>query len=230
MPIRIRVDDYPWNKATERWRHNAESFRSFHRALSELIGGRRYLLGVIPKKCSPEDLLLLRNETNCVVGMHGIDHDEERLNAYQNEFEPWMSGITIEKYLREAKVALEGAVGQQINIYMPPRNQIDVRTVEACRDAGFRWYTSGPETTLPIRVAAGMKVPSVGPIHSQPPHEYGRTDEMLMAGSHEILARATRRIVLTLHWTWEVNLNDGFQSMREFFGRIPKEQFEDFDL
>lgn len=165
---------------------------------------------------------MIRNETDCVVGMHGIEHDEGKLNIYQNEFEPWLSKYTIMERLVESRLALEDVLDQEIRVYMPPRNQIDRRTQEAARLAGFWAFTSGPETPLEMRSGGPLAV-----YHSEPPHEYGRSDEMYRAGSHRILSEMQDDVILTLHWTWEVNI--GLDNLNGFLSQIPKDRFINFD-
>lgn len=218
--IRVRVDDFPNTKGEPQ--HTLQAFREFDRCLRECIGGKRYLLGVIPKRCDPDDILFLRNETDCTIGMHGIYHDEEKLDIYKNEFPPYLSQMDVCRYLQEARAALQDGVGRLVTIYMPPRNLIDWRTVGALLDAGFFAYTGGPETPSNMRISDD----DVEYIHSGLPHEYGRTDEMLQRGSHEVLRTLDRDAVLTLHWTWETNI--GLEHMRRFFAEIPKELFVDF--
>lgn len=219
--IRVRVDDYPQTRGEPQ--HTQAAFREFHRCLSHGIDHKRYLLGVIPGRCTVDDILLIRNETDCVIGMHGIDHDEAKLDIYQNEFPPYLSREHIRDKLREARDALASAVGRPVSIYMPPRNQLDVRTIFAFPPE-IRFYTTGPETTELIRTGAQA-------IHSQPPHEYGRTDEMYQRKSHQVLSELVsqmgRDVVLTLHWTWETNI--GLSHMRRFLEQIPNEYFADFD-
>lgn len=224
--IRVRVDDFPNTKDGEKDRHSLAAFRQFHRCLSECIGGKRYLLGVIPRRCTVEDVLFLRNETDCVIGMHGIFHDEKKLDIYQNEFPPYMTAHDIARQLLEAAKALDDGIGRRTEIYMPPRNRIDRRTVDILLDCGFHAYTTGPETPEELR-----KMPKdLGPfpVHSEPPHEYGRTDEMFVRGAvRNMIPRAEfEDIILTLHWTWETNI--GLDHMRRFFAEIPKELFCDF--
>lgn len=220
--IKVRVDDFPNTKGEPQ--HTLAAFRDFHRCLSECIGGRRYLLGVIPKRCSVEDILFLRNETDCIIGMHGITHDEKMLDLYQNEFPPYLTDDDVGRMLLETANALDQGIGRPVQIYMPPRNRIDRRTIRLLHDCGFYAYTTGPETERELRRVTD------GPfaIDSAPPHEYGRTDEMLQRGS-DLLLRSDTEFdrVLTLHWTWEVNI--GLHHMRTFFGNIPKELFADFD-
>lgn len=224
--IRVRVDDYPHTSRREP-QHTPEAFREFHRVLSECIGGRRYLLGVVPRQCDPDDLLLLRNETDVVVGMHGTDHDEERLTRNGgNQFEPYLTGQDVQRTLFEHRAALEMAVGRPIRIYMPPRNVIDWRTAIAMSGAGFDYYTGGPETPNDLRNTGSC-------ILSLPPYEYGRTDELFSCGAHDELVNDSEAylgrgsVVLTLHWTWETNI--GLHHMRRFFDRIHVEHFADFD-
>lgn len=222
--IRVRVDDFPNTKDGEKDRHSLAAYREFHRRLSECLGGKRYLLGVIPGRCSPDDILFLRNETDCVVGMHGCRHDEEKLDVYQNEFEPYLTEWQVETRLMYAHQALETGVGREINIYMPPRNQIDARTVRALKSSGmFSRFTTGPETNKELRAQNHS-----WQIHSEPPYEYGRTDEMYARGAHEVLIQrgATQDTVLTLHWTWETNI--GLHHMSKFFSMIPPHYFGDF--
>lgn len=223
MSIRIRVDDFPNTKGEPQ--HTLSAFREFHRTLGECIGGKRYLLGVIPKRCDPDDILFLRNETDCEIGMHGIYHDEEKLDLYRNEFPPYLSQRDVCRYLQESGQALDDAIGRQTTIYMPPRNRIDQRTLDVLVDAGFFAFTSGPETDKTIRT-------DVEEIHSHPLEIcYGRTDELYQKNAHVRLmtlceVNPTGRFVLTLHWTWETNI--GLEHMKKFFAQIPKEHFIDF--
>lgn len=223
--IRIRIDDFPNTKGEPQ--HTLAAFREFHKCLSECIGGKRYLLGVIPGRCSVDDILFLRNETNCIIGLHGTDHAEARLDRNGgNQFEPYALVCEVRRELMGAHTALKEAVGRAIKIYMPPRNVIDARTLEILRsESPIQWVTSGPETEKFLQ----KKYFGNRWIHSEPPHEYGRTDEMYSRGSHDILLGRgmAQNTVLTLHWTWEVNI--GLHHMSKFFSSLPTDYFEDFD-
>jgi len=220
--IRVRVDDFPNTKDKEKDRHSLDAFRTFHRCLSECIGGKRYLLGVIPKRCSVDDILFLRNETDCVVGMHGIYHNEEKLDIYQNEFPPYLSQREIAREIMDASAKLEDAVERPIYTYMPPRNRIDGKTLSVLGECLFTDFTVGPETgALPEHDLNQI---------TYTPWAYGRTDEMLMQDVPVRLEAASAQgedLVLTLHWTWETNI--GLSHMKEFFSRIPTKHFKDFD-
>lgn len=217
--IRVRVDDFPHTKGEPQ--HTLAAYREFDRCLRELLGGKRYLLGVIPTKCTVDDVLFLRNETDCIIGMHGIHHDETKLDMFQNEFPPYLSQKDVATQLISTVGALDEAVGREVRIYMPPRNRIDKRTVDILLDCGFFGYTTGPETPENLRFHDILSV-----YHSEPPHHYGRSDEMLKRNS-QVHLRADDPAILTLHWTWETNI--GLQHLREFLGQIPKDLFEDFD-
>lgn len=225
MSIRIRVDDFPQTKGEPQ--HTLEAFREFHRELTACTGVR-YLLGVIPKRCTPEDLLFLARETDCDIGMHGIFHDEEKLDVWKNEFPPYLPQRDICRILQETAVALDNALGRRVDVYMPPRNLIDRKTVEVLLDAGFIAFTGGPETPVELRLAGNRDVEY---LHSEPPFEYGRTDELLQRGAHYRLIEASeagRDVILTLHWTWETNI--GLSHMRSFLQRIPRQHFRDFHV
>lgn len=219
--IRVRVDDFPQTKGEPQ--HTLDAFRAFHRCLSEAIGGRRYLLGVIPGRCTVEDLLCLRNETDVMVGMHGTDHDEVRLGRNGgNQFEPYLTVQDVTRTLHENRLALESALGRPVGTYMPPRNVIDWRTVTALTSAGFGWFTTGPETHPQFLLLPNR-------IHSSRQHEYGRTDEMHRHGQEQFLIRdgTEGNIILALHWTWETNI--GLEHMRRYLALVPKELWADFD-
>lgn len=219
--IRIRVDDFPQTKGEPQ--HTLAAYRDFHNVLREATGGRRYLLGVIPGRCRPEDLLFIQRELDVVVGMHGTDHDEARLDRNGgNQFESYMTHRQVEEKLSENRAALETVVGQPVWIYMPPRNVVDARTLRAAQRSGFFAFTSGPETNV-------MGELCIEPLASMPPHEYGRSDELLMRESHQHLIEAASSgdVILTLHWTWETNI--GLSHLRTFLSKIPKRLFKDFD-
>lgn len=220
--IRIRIDDFPHTKGEPQ--HTLAAFREFDRRLREAIGGKRYLLGAIPHRCTVDDVLFLRNETDCVVGMHGIRHDEASLDVHQNEFPSYLSQKDIGNMLMTTSAGFEDALGRDVRIYMPPRNRIDKRTVDVLLDCGFYGYTTGPETPKELRSSDELVV-----FHSEPPHEYGRTDEMWMRSSHEQLRLRSdsEDTVLTLHWTWETNI--GLHHMTKFLTAIPVNRFADFD-
>lgn len=218
--ILIRVDDFPHTRGEPQ--HTLAAFREFHRELNASLGGRRYLLGVIPGRCTVDDVLMLRNETDCVIGMHGIDHDEALLDLHGNEFPPYLSRLDVRQRLTEARLGLERAVGRPCRVYMPPRNRIDQRTAGVLNGL-FELYTAGPETDPEVLGRFQSHC------FSEFPHEYGRSDELFERGSHrELVARCEsgRWPVLTLHWTWEVNI--GLASMRRFLSQIPGGYFDDF--
>lgn len=219
--IRVRVDDFPQTKGEPQ--HTLAAYREFDRCLRECLGGKRYLLGVIPGRCTIDDLLFLQRETDCVIGMHGTDHDEARLDRNGgNQFESYLTSGQIRAELAEARLALSQAVDRPVEIYMPPRNVIDERVAMAVRNSGFEGFTTGPETSKVLRNDWRMWV-----IHSEPPMEYGRTDEMLQRGAHTFLSEKDGDSVLALHWTWETNI--GLQHMKRFFSEIDKKLFRDFD-
>jgi hypothetical protein len=188
------------------------------------LTGRRYLLGVIPGRCTPDDLTFLRDETDCVIGLHGIDHDEAHLDVYGHEFPAYLSKLEILRRLVTARDGLEVAIGRPVRTYMPPRNRIDMRTA-AVVGGHFDRYTGGPETDRDVMLRFQNY------IYSDFPHGYGRTDEMLVRGSHEHLMRwsdSGQEPVLALHWTWETNI--GLDHMRAMLSQIPRTYFGDFDV
>lgn len=221
--IAVRVDDFPQTKGESQ--HSLSAFREFNRELVSAIGlGNRYLLGVIPGRCSVDDVMFLRNETDCVIGMHGIDHDEGLLDVHRNEFPSYLSKLDVRKRLIEARTALELGVGRPVTIYMPPRNLIDMRTASVL-NGQFRYYTGGPETDRSVI----DRFPTC--IMSMPPFEYGRSDELLHYRAHEKLVEksdAGHIVVLALHWTWETNI--GLEHMKRFLSQIPSHHFMDFGI
>lgn len=213
MGVKLRVDDFPWTKRDERDKHNLDAFLKFQDVINEFVGGY-WLLGVIPGNCGQDELNFLRHKTSGIrIGMHGIMHDESRAN----EFLPYLTTDDIERQLCLTRVLLATAIQQDVRVYMPPHNVVDSRTLTALPKAGFRAFTGGPETAPAFRndFVGGIKY-----LHSQPPHEYGRSDEMLVRNSaaHLIRESADKDIWLTLHWTWETNI--GLESLRRLLSEI----------
>lgn len=217
--IKIRVDDFPHTKGEPQ--HTIEAFKDFNKVLCEFATSK-YLLGAIPQRCSVDHILMLRNDVDCEIGMHGITHDERLLDINQNEFPLWLSAQQILTALHGNRINLENAVGRRVSVYMPPRNRIDMRTIMILPKAGFDAFTGGPETDDICKNAWRGHY-----FHSEFPHEYGRSDEMLQRNSHVYLNDFYNKdIVLTLHWTWEVNI--GLNHLREFLSKIDKVKFADW--
>jgi hypothetical protein len=221
--IRVRVDDFPHTSKREP-QHTLKSFLEFHKVLSHGIGHRKYLLGVVPGQCTIEDILFLRQNVDCVVGMHGTDHDEQRLDRNAgNQFEPYLSAGDILHTLHEHRTALEMVLGQPVKVYMPPRNVINHRTHGVLEQAGFDWYTTGPETDR-------WAVDHSRALRSQGPWNYGRSDELLRRDQApaRLMAASEAGVnpILTLHWTWEVNI--GLEHLERFLTEIPNSYFWDF--
>ncbi len=227
--ISVRVDDFPLTKDEESGRHTLKAYHEFHERLSDLIGGNRYLLGVIPGRCGGEEWNFLEESVGIEVGMHGIDHNESRMDLWQNEFHPSMNREGIRIALEQSRLTLQNETNRPVGVYMPPRNRIDRRTVDVLPAAGFHAYTAGPETAEEFRT--GPHPNGLRYIVSHAPHEYGRTDEMLQRLSHEyLIARCLngQDTVLTLHWTWQCNLNNHYSDMDEFFSKIGTNFFTNF--
>lgn len=224
--LQFRVDDFPHTKGEPQ--HTREAFRDFHRALRDGTGGRQYLLGVIPGRCTDEDWSLLREiQGEVVLGMHGIMHDEAALDRNcGNEFAHWYTQKTVQTMLLGAHARFHSH-GLRCLAYMPPRNVIDRRTLRVLPDIGFVSYTGGPETDPECKTADYLTY-----IHSQPPHEYGRTDEMSAKGTEGWLNKNVDRNILrwpttvALHWTWETNI--GLDHLKAFLGRLDPDLFMDF--
>ena len=224
--LQFRVDDFPNTKDAERDRHSPTAFREFHRALRDGLGGRRYLLGVIPGRCTDEDWSLLRSiREEVVVGMHGITHSEEALDRNGgNEFPHWYTRRTVETMLGGCLERFYANGIDRVPVYMPPRNVIDQRTLSVLPDLCFLAYTGGPETGPEMMRARHLRY-----LHSQPPFEYGRTDEMAKRGAIEYLNLTRPEYhTVTLHWTWETNI--GLEHLRRFLGRLDRDLFQDFQV
>lgn len=214
MAVMVRVDDYPGTKPGEFWKHNLESFKKFHEILP-----KRYLLGVIPKHVSDDDLAWLGQQEKIEIGMHGINHDER----FQNEFPDYFTQRDIETSIQTHREGLEFISKRHVRVYMPPHNVIDEKTCRALKSLGFAAYTTGPETKNDLAV--------IKRLHSEPPLEYGRSDELLERGSvahlNEQVMTSNRVIYLTLHFPWEVNI--GLDSLKSYISQI-EHLIVDFDV
>lgn len=224
--IMIRVDDYPGTKADEFWKHNKKSFERFDNLVQEIVG-KKYLLGVIPAHTSDEELQWL-GQRNIVVGMHGTDHDER----YQNQFSDHWTKNDIVRSLVHHRTRMKDLTRQTVDVYLPPHNAVNLKTLSALAATKFKAFTSGPgglleescEYTIAMydeRITWTMKC-----LHSNAPLEYGRSDELLERGAVDyLLANRDKEIYLTLHFPWEINI--GLEYLRVFLEKI-KDVVTDF--
>lgn len=204
MAIYLRVDDFPGTKPEEFYRHNLASFKEFDKLVRSFVPS--YLLGVIPKHVTYEQLEYLGNTPHITVAMHGIDHDER----FPNEFREHLTAKDIGQALLEVRHRLDPLVGP-IKTYMPPHNVFDERTLRGLHMAQFSNLTGGPESPQDITLF-GLRY-----FYSQAPLGYGRSDELLARGAVEWL-KSQEEVWLTLHWTWEVNI--GLQHLEAFFSQL----------
>lgn len=205
MPVQLRVDDYPYTKPEEAWRHTPQAFAAFDECIPA-----KYLLGVIPGKLDLFPSHSILSTGKIVVGMHGVHHDEDFLNENgSNEF----ARVPFGQHgfvLKNGLIKLWRHASVKSEVYMPPRNTIDQLTANACNALGFKAVTTGPETDLTVTELIwflGMR-----PLQSLPPFSYGRSDELLQRGAVEHLYESHDRgetVVLGLHWTWETNIGLG---------------------
>lgn len=211
--IKLRVDDFPYTKPDERHRHNLKSFREFVDVVERHYYGY-WLLGVIPGNCGDDEIDFLRYGSQGIeIGMHGIYHNE----TYPSEFLPNLTQADICRQLKMTRTLLSRAIQQPVEVYMPPHNIIDFRTVAALPEAGFKAFTTGPETE-PVLVK--QKFSEVKTFHSDKQlGQYGRSDELLPWATHHLMADSKEQDVwLTLHWTWEVNI--GLENLDRFLAAL----------
>jgi hypothetical protein len=219
--LRLRIDDYPGAKPAEFDKHNLKNFLKFYDLLDKRVG-KQFLLGVIPKHTADAELIFIGALPNVVVGMHGIDHDERFLNEFRNH----LTTKDVTTKLKNSRERLQHLTKQNVDVYMPPHNIVDIRTLKACDQAGFKAFTSGPETDLFDFDGAPYRARE---LYSEAPLEYGRSDELLQRGSIKHLTDrcfAGETVYLTLHWTWEWNI--GLEHLDRYLAELSG-CFENFD-
>lgn len=206
--LNIRVDDFLFTKDNETWRHNLDNFKLFDAVMEK--HSLNYVLGVIPRTVTTEHIQYLKHNPKVEIALHGINHDER----FGNEFPNYLTEIDVKDRLGAAILDLqEKHNGHTLAIsnffitkYIPPHNIIDHRTVRVLSKLGFDTIFGGPETNEAVVDYArslGIRFEI-----SEPPLEYGRSDELLERGSvkHIKSEIETRPVWLTLHWTWETNI------------------------
>lgn len=220
--IRLRVDDYPGTKPEEFCRHNLENFKRFHEVVAGFVPW--YVLGVIPRHVSDDDLRWLGAQREVVVALHGIDHDER----FPNEFRDHMTELDRRHAIQRARGRFQLLTGQPVVDYIPPHNVIDRKTVDALYHTGFKTLHIGPGSEGDASLYAQMERHlHVAP--SFPPHFYGRTDEMLARCSPAVIRKDVELrsrpfssmgpdTWVTLHWTWEHNV--GLETLSEFLAQL----------
>lgn len=223
--LRIRVDDFPGTRPEEFDRHNLENFKLFDAVMRR--HGASYVLGVIPRHATEEQLVWLGKQGHVELAMHGVDHDERFLD----EFREWQTVEEICYSLIVAKRSLEASSGRSVSTYVPPHNVLNPRSVLALDRAGFSTVLCGPGTDfsfIELAIDVGLRV-----AYCPEPFFYGRSDEMLARGAPRVVREALSScesgvdVFLTLHWTWEWNVGLGHLDalLKEFPGAFerPKE-------
>lgn len=212
--ISFRVDDFPFTKSEETWRHNLSNFKMFNDVMRKYHA--TYTLAVIPDRLTDDMLKFLGEEQYMIdAALHGIHHDERFLN----EFHSGETEEQIYQAIMSAKYPLEKYCGQT-RTYIPPHNVVDTKTVDALVRAGFKTLYGGPETDPNVMEYAhlqkGMHV-----LSHFPPH-YGRTDEMTARGYIDyVKARPDHDVHIGLHWTWEWNV--GLHNLEKFLDGLKHE-------
>jgi hypothetical protein len=220
----FRVDDFPGTKPEEFYRHNLENFREFHRVMSER--DLPYVLGVIPRHATQEQLAWLWEQDGIEVALHGVDHDERFLD----EFREHQTAEDIVQALSSGLRSLAVSPGMResrsffVRAYIPPHNVLNPRTIQALPLAGLTRVMTGPGTTYEmLRLALSTSGLTVH--HSTEPLTYGRSDELLQRGSVQHvkymasgLGGGVADCWLTLHWTWEQNI--GLDNLRRYLDEL----------
>lgn len=202
----LRVDDFPGTKPEEFWRHNLDEFRRFDDVVAR--HGHRYVLGVIPKHTTEADLDFFERSPHIDVALHGRNHDER----FPNEFLPHETYNEVCEALASCKTRLDRCNAGGVDVYVPPHNVIDRRTVLALKQAGFKHVFGGPGTDEGV-----FDECLVGLTMFDAPFFYGRSDELLSCGAVEHITGASDPR-LCLHWTWERNI--GLEHLERFLKEL----------
>ena len=213
MSLYIRVDDFPFTKPEESYKHNMNSFALFDDVMQDY--GQKYVLGVIPKHAKEEELAELASSSNITVAMHGVNHNERFLD----EFADCLTSSDIQFLLRNNKSRFEKVINKQIVDYIPPHNVLNIKTINALYMFQFKNIYGGPGTSE----YAISKVKELGMnfFYSKEPLEYGRSDELLQRGSVEHIKEKLNEgkdVWLTLHFTWETNI--GFDNLKRYLEKL----------
>lgn len=214
--ISFRIDDFPYTKPEEQWRHNLTNFKMFNEVMRRYHA--TYTLGIIPDRLTDEMLDFIANEKYMITpALHGIHHDER----FPNEFHSGETEDDIYQALTSAKYPLEN-FGRDVDVYIPPHNVVDAKTVDALVRAGFRTLYGGPESDGMVFQYA-WEEKKMHTLRHYPPY-YGRTDEMMERGN---VVHFKERFVqghdihIGLHFTWEWNI--GLQNLEKFLEQLKEE-------
>lgn len=215
MTCILRVDDFPGTKPSEFWLHNLESFKEFDSILADHMSS--YVLGVIPRHTTQEQIEWLAENPRVDAALHGILHDEK----YLDEFKEFETEEDIYRKVMSATSRLSKINGNgKITKYIAPHNVITVKAAKALKRAGFDTLFSGPGADE--KVLHAIEDSNILEVKfSEHPLFYGRTDEIMNEEEMEDYYNeltVLSDVVVTLHWTWERNI--GFDYLKKFMSSV----------
>jgi hypothetical protein len=204
----IRVDDFPDPD------FDFNDFIRFHEIMKSF--NCPYLLGVTPfspKGVSENEIDFLKNSlsNNVSLSLHGFTHQKLGSKKYQGEVDCY-SDNEIKQLIQSSKSFFANIGVEYPNSFIPAFNIIDKKSAASISNE-FKYIMGGPVslTTLGIyrfleKISSSKFIPSFFPFY----------------GKSSVIDKKIRRIhpqkngvmVITLHWTWEVE--DNFKSLKKF--------------
>jgi len=192
----IRIDDYPTGI-----RPIPDDMSIIHSILLKFeTANIPYYLGIVPAILTPEMIQFLKQLSSMIPALHGIDHQYPKLSkklikigdptnkkgkvSVQNEFK-WHRLSTITSKLKYWKTWLETQLHRPITTYIPPNNQINLKTLQALHTVGFTQCLS--ETIIP-----NSPIPII--------------DSDFYGFSNQFPKQGPEKKVITLHTNWEADL------------------------
>jgi len=157
--------------------------------------------------------LLWMKDNEIDIALHGVVHSESHLDEFYEQ-----SYNTIETAILASKNFLEYHSERRVIDYIPPHNTVSADTILALSRLGFDRIYGGPETE---EIAKDLiRREGIEYIHSEPPLEYGRSDELMQRGAVEYLREECkyREVCLTLHSPWEINI--GLHNLQKFMEKL----------
>jgi hypothetical protein len=111
------------------------------------------ILGVIPKRLTPEMSAYLAQRHQFLIYQHGQEHKNYAASGRKDEFPASRTFDDILANVATGRRSIEAAIGRPVNGYIPPWNTASVPLIKAITQLGFTHVSANRSAVIPAPLA-----------------------------------------------------------------------------